>query len=185
MSHQNSSLLDPVFCAQLEQLRIVSRHRVLGTESGQRTSHLLGSSLEFADYRSYAPGDDIRQVDWNAYARLGKWFLKMFLDEREIKLHLLIDTSRSMGFGQPSKGRMAPAGSLAALGYIALHGTDRVGVVSFRDQVVGGLPTLRVKEGFGDCSPFWRRSSLQGRVISMVPLFTRELYPVNADLLLC
>lgn len=184
MSHQNSSLLDPVFCAQLEQLRIVSRHRVLGTESGQRTSHLLGSSLEFADYRSYAPGDDIRQVDWNAYARLGKWFLKMFLDEREIKLHLLIDTSRSMGFGQPSKGRMALQ-LAAALGYIALHGTDRVGVVSFRDQVVGGLPTLRGKGGVRRLLSFLERSSLQGRVISMVPLFTRELYPVNADLLLC
>ncbi len=146
MSKQISSLLDPAFCAQLEQLRLASRHRVLGRQSGQRTSRLLGSSLEFADYRSYAPGDDIRQVDWNAYARLGKWFLKMYLDEREITLHLLIDTSKSMSFGEPSKGDVALR-LAAALGYIALYHTDRVGLITFRERVTSKLPVQQGKRG--------------------------------------
>nr|WP_232345280.1 DUF58 domain-containing protein [Paenactinomyces guangxiensis] len=95
---------------------------------------MLGSSLEFADYRSYYPGDDIRQIDWSAYARLGKWFLKTFLDERETEVHLYLDTSLSMNWNSPAKGRMAIQ-LAAALSYLALHHGDRVSLFSFGHKV--------------------------------------------------
>lgn len=129
-----SSLFDRSFLARLERLKLVSRQLVRGTQSGQRRSQMLGSSLEFADYRSYYPGDDIRQVDWAAYARLGKWFLKTFLDERETEVHLYLDTSLSMGWASPLKSRLAVQLS-AALGYLAMHHADRVGAFAFRERV--------------------------------------------------
>lgn len=139
MSLNGPSLLAPSFLKRLEQLEIGSRRLVRGTQSGSRRSRMLGQSIEFADYRSYTAGDDIRQVDWYAYARLGKWFLKVFLDERELTVSLYIDCSRSMSFGNPSKGRRALE-IAAALGYMSLHRLDRVAVTTFDSRVRNVLP---------------------------------------------
>lgn len=139
MSDDGPSLLSPSFLKRLEQLEIGSRRLIRGTQAGSRRSRMLGQSIEFADYRSYTSGDDIRQVDWYAYARLGKWFLKVFLDERELTVSLYIDCSRSMAFGEPSKGRRALE-IAAALGYMSLHHLDRVSVTTFDQRVRRVLP---------------------------------------------
>ncbi|MEO3947785.1 DUF58 domain-containing protein [Gorillibacterium sp. CAU 1737] len=98
---------------RLEQMMLSSKSRIRGTIQGRRRSKQAGSSLEFADYRLYAPGDDTRQLDWNVYGRTGKPFIKQFLDERELQVHLYIDSSRSMDFGS---GKGAASGDSAAYG---------------------------------------------------------------------
>ncbi|SEN54914.1 DUF58 domain-containing protein [Lihuaxuella thermophila] len=157
-----SSLLDPAFLARLERLKLVSRQLVRGTQSGQRRSRMLGSSLEFADYRSYYPGDDIRQVDWAAYARLGKWFLKTFLDERETEVHLYLDTSLSMGWRTPLKSRLAVQ-LMAALGYLALHHGDRVSAFSFRERVEQRLNSVQGRTGMFRLLRFFDALTFEGK----------------------
>lgn len=98
-----------------------------GQLQGERRSHKRGQSVEFADFRPYTPGDDFRRIDWNAYARLERFFIKLFVEEEDLTVHLLVDVSRSMDWGQPNKldYSLRAAG---ALGYIALAGLDRVTV---------------------------------------------------------
>ncbi len=119
------SLLDPAFLYTLDRLALVSRRARAGTFKGERRSPRRGGSVEFADYREYAPGDDFRQVDWNAYARLERLFLRLFVEEEDATVHILIDASRSMDWGEPSKWLYARRVA-AALGYIALVGMDRL-----------------------------------------------------------
>lgn len=156
-----SALTDPAFLARLERLRLVSRQLVRGVNIGSRRSSIIGSSLEFADYRSYYPGDDIRQVDWSAYARIGKWFLKTFLDERETEVHLYVDTSRSMGWEHGQKGEIALQ-LTAALSYLALHHADRVSISAFRDQVVERLPLQQGRAGMMRVLPFLESLTFAG-----------------------
>lgn len=92
--------------------------------------------MEFADFRPYAPGDDFRRIDWNAYARLERFFIKLFVEEEDLTVHLVVDTSRSMDWGQPNKLAYAIKAA-AALGYIALAGLDRVTV-----RALGGKNNL-------------------------------------------
>ncbi len=120
-----NQLLEPDFLARLERLTLVSRRVYAGQMKGERRSSRRGASVEFADYRNYVPGDDLRRVDWNTYARLERLFLKLFVEEEDLTVHLLLDASRSMSFGEPAKLAYAQRVA-AALGYIALCGFDRV-----------------------------------------------------------
>jgi uncharacterized protein (DUF58 family) len=96
---------------------------------GERRSAQRGQSVEFSDFRPYVPGDDFRRIDWNAYARLERLFLKLFVEEQDLTLHILIDASGSMDWGEPNK--LAFAARLAgALGYVALASLDRVTVTA-------------------------------------------------------
>ncbi|HZS33296.1 MAG TPA: DUF58 domain-containing protein [Methylomirabilota bacterium] len=129
------------FLMQLERLGFVSKRSHVGAVKGERKSPRRGSSVEFADYRPYEVGDDLRYVDWNAFARLNRLFLKVFIDEEDLCIHLLIDASGSMGYGEPSKLQYAVrlAAALAFIGFVNL---ERVGVAVFRDRVAEGwLPT--------------------------------------------
>jgi uncharacterized protein (DUF58 family) len=137
-------LLDPQFLRRLERMQVVSKRMARGTQAGKRRSRNTGSSVEFADYRAYAPGDDLRQLDWNAYARTGKLFLKKFLDEQELHISLYIDCSRSMAYGEPSKFQRAVQ-LAAALGYISLHHFDYVSVYAFDDKISASLRSLHGK----------------------------------------
>lgn len=137
-------LLDPAFLHRLERMRIASNRLARGRQAGKRRSANIGSSVEFADFRTYAPGDDLRQLDWNAYARTGKLFLKQFFDEQELHISLYLDCSRSMSFGQPSKFSRAQQ-LAAALGYLSLHHFDYVSVYAFRDRMEQSLPFLHGK----------------------------------------
>ena len=101
-----------------------------GQLQGERRSPKRGQSVEFADFRPYVIGDDLRRIDWNAYARLERFFIKLFVNEEDLTVHLLIDASRSMDWGDPNKLRYA-ARTAGALGYIALAGLDRVTATAF------------------------------------------------------
>ncbi len=118
-------LLSPSFLHTLDRLTLVSRRARVGTFKGERRSPRRGGSVEFADFREYAPGDDFRQIDWNAYARLERLFLRLFVEEEDTTVHVIVDASQSMDWGQPTKWHYAQRVA-AALGYIALVGMDRL-----------------------------------------------------------
>lgn len=122
---ESSNLLSPQLLTQLERLELVTRKVFRGRLKGERRSKRKGQSVEFADFRSYVPGDDLRFVDWNLYARLDKLFIKLFLEEEDLHFFALIDASRSMEFGEPTKLEYAKQ-LAAALGFIGLCRTDRV-----------------------------------------------------------
>ncbi|WP_058303168.1 DUF58 domain-containing protein [Gorillibacterium timonense] len=107
---------DPRDLYRLERMTLSSKSRIRGTIQGRRRSRQAGSSLEFADYRLYAPGDDTRQLDWNVFGRTGKPFIKQFLDERELQVHLYIDCSRSMDFGGEGGGYVDPGSASSSQG---------------------------------------------------------------------
>jgi uncharacterized protein (DUF58 family) len=123
-------LLDPDFLRKLERLAIAAKRVQLGLSKGERRSKRKGSSVEFADYRDYVQGDDLRFVDWNIYGRLDALYLKLFREQEDLTVHLLIDASRSMSFGTPPKIEFA-CKLAAAIGYIALIGYDRVCLEAF------------------------------------------------------
>lgn len=140
-------LLDPRFLRQLDRLSILTRRAMAGEIQGERRSPKRGASVEFADFRAYTPGDDIRQIDWNLYARMERVFLKLFVAEEELSVHLVVDTSASMDWGDPNKLQFARQAA-AAFGYIALSNLDRVSVTAFAaGSTVGQLPGVRGKRG--------------------------------------
>ena len=137
-----SQLFDELFLRKLERLAILSRRAMAGQLQGERRSPKRGQSVEFADFRPYAPGDDFRRIDWNAYARLERFFIKLFVEEEDLTVHILVDTSRSMDWGQPNKLWYAVRAA-AALGYIALVGLDRVTVAAIGAEVGQTFPPHR------------------------------------------
>jgi uncharacterized protein (DUF58 family) len=142
MSTISPPLLSPEFLAQLERLELVSRKVFRGRMKGERRSKRKGQSVEFADFRNYSHGDDLRFIDWNTYARLDKLFLKMFFEEEDLHFYCLLDASTSMDFGDPTK--MACAKQLAAaLGFIGLVRSDRVKIETIGQPAKQPGPVLR------------------------------------------
>jgi uncharacterized protein (DUF58 family) len=139
---QAEPLLDPRFLARLEQLELVSRKIFLGRMKGERRSKKKGQSVEFADYRNYVVGDDLRFLDWNLYARLDRLFLRLFMEEEDLHFYILIDNSLSMDFGTPTKLHFAKQ-IAAALGFIGLVNLDRVMIEAFNDRLTQTMPSLR------------------------------------------
>ncbi len=135
-------LLSPELLAQLERLELVSRKVFRGRMKGERRSRRKGQSVEFADFRSYVPGDDLRFIDWNTYARLERLFLKLFLEEEDLHFYALIDASPSMDFGQPTKFQYAKQ-LAAALGFVGLVRGDRVKIQTLGQPVGLAAPVLR------------------------------------------
>ena len=149
----DSELLSPDLMAQLERLELVTRKIFRGRLKGERRSKRKGQSVEFADFRNYVAGDDLRTLDWNLYARLDKLIIKLFLEEEDLHFYTLIDASRSMDFGTPTK--LAYAKQLAAsLGFVGLIRADRVcmetlgqgpqqrGPLSGGERVCGGCSNI-------------------------------------------
>src|SRR3981081_96896 len=97
---QPQTLLDSAFLARLEQLELVSRKIFLGRMKGERRSKRKGQSVEFADYRNYVVGDDLRFLDWNLYARLDRLFIRLFMEEEDLHFYVLIDRRLSLDFGK-------------------------------------------------------------------------------------
>lgn len=150
------AILDATFLKKLERLTLATRRPFSGQMKGEKRSLKRGSSIEFADYREYSLGDDLRYVDWNTAARLDKMFLKLFVEEEDLYLALLIDSSKSMDFGSPKKLHYAVR-LAAALGYISLTNYDRVSVQTYADTLGRPMPTQR---GRGGVLPFF--NYLQG-----------------------
>ena len=128
-----STLLPPDLMAQLQRLELVTRKVFRGRMKGERRSKRKGESVEFADFRNYVPGDDLRRLDWNLYARLDRLILKLFLEEEDLHFYTLIDASASMDFGDPTKLQYAKQ-LAAALGFIGLIRSDRICI-----DTIGGL----------------------------------------------
>lgn len=97
-----TQLFDAEFMRKLERLSLISRKLKAGRLKGERRSPKRGQSVEFADYRNYTPGDDLRRVDWNAYARMERLFIKLFQEEEDLTVHILLDASKSMDWGDPN-----------------------------------------------------------------------------------
>lgn len=135
-------LLSPALLAQLERMELVSRKIFRGRMKGERRSKRKGQSVEFADFRNYVAGDDLRFIDWNMYARLDKLFLKLFMEEEDLHFYTLIDVSPSMQFGTPTKFRYAKQ-LAGALGYIGLCRADRVKIEALDGARNSNAPTLR------------------------------------------
>ncbi len=143
-------LLDVDFIHKLDRLDVLSRKILLGKLQGERRSKRKGQSVEFADYRNYVAGDDLRFVDWNLFARLDRLFLRLFMEEEDLSVSVLFDASASMQYGEPEKWRYTQQ-IVAALGYIGLSHYNRVSVYRFdarvRDQLVnqrGRQPVARM-----------------------------------------
>lgn len=137
---QADDLLDPAFMTKLDQLGLVSKKIFAGKLRGERLTKRKGESVEFADYRQYVAGDDLRFLDWNIYARLERLFIKLFLQEEDLHVSVLIDASKSMDWGDPNKGLYARRVA-AAVAYIGLINFDRVSLYTYsnglRQQLAG------------------------------------------------
>lgn len=139
---KTDELLDPEFMAKLDQLSLVSRKIFAGKMRGERLSKRKGESVEFADHRDYVVGDDLRFLDWNIYARLERLFIKLFLEEEDLHVNVLIDVSKSMDWGDPHKG-LYTRRVAAALAYIGLVNFDRISLYAYSNGLQYELAGVR------------------------------------------
>lgn len=144
-----AALLDPPLLRRLEALALQVRRSVSGRMGGERRSNARGRSVEFADFRNYTPGDDFRLIDWNAYARLDRYMLRLFVAEQELPLSIFVDLSGSMDWGNPNKAMTAKrlAGAIA---YVALAALDRVRLTVFAEGPTSGGAPYRGRRAVAD-----------------------------------
>ncbi len=130
-----TEIFDKGFFEKLNTLKMSLNMRLSEGMSGIRKSSAKGNSVEFSDFREYIPGDDIRRIDWNAYGRTDKLYIKQFMEEKEGVYNIFVDTSRSMAFGEMPKSRMALQVA-GALSYVILNNLDRVYVNNMKENSV-------------------------------------------------
>ena len=118
-------ILDGAFLDRLDAAALLLKNPMTGYFGGGRKARSYGSTVEFADFREYFPGDDIRRIDWNVYARFEKYFIRLFTDERQMHNQILVDCSASMACGEPEKAEQALR-IAAAFGYLSVSAMDRV-----------------------------------------------------------
>ncbi len=158
---RQSLLLSPQFMARLDQLDVVSRKLLAGKMKGERRSKRQGQSVEFADFRNYSVGDDLRFIDWNIYARLEKLLLKLFLEEEDLSLYVLLDVSKSCDYGNPNKAFYIKQVA-AALGYIGLVNYNRVTIAAMSDTVVADTGAMRGRTKVNQMMDFVGKLQPQG-----------------------
>ena len=139
-----SALLTPELLRRLEQFQLLAARRAKSSARGERRSKARGQSVEFADHRNYSHGDDFRYIDWNIYGRMDKLLLRLFEEEEDLAIYLIVDASTSMGFADAAKLRYAKRVA-AALAYVGLANLDRVSISSTTDRVMGRMPQTRGK----------------------------------------
>ena len=120
-----NSYLNDQFFSRLETLLLNLRSNLAGYFGGKHLVSTYGQTVEFADYREYQLGDDIRRIDWNLFSRFEKYFLKLFTDKRQMQIQIFLDCSASMGKEEPKKAEYAIAAA-AAIGFLAVHNMDKV-----------------------------------------------------------
>ena len=159
-------MLTDAFLARLDALRLAMRGQALGGAGGSRRSRQTGSSAEFSDYREYIPGDDIRRLDWNALARFDRLYMKLFMEEQESQVTILLDASASM------EAKWGAARSAAeAVGYLALTGGDRLRLHMLKDgrairspQFSGRAAFAKLNTFLDSCVPDGKEGTLTGAV---------------------
>jgi uncharacterized protein (DUF58 family) len=143
-SKQQGDLFDEAFLKKLEYLYIVSKKVFAGRTRAERRTRKTGAGIEFADHRDYVPGDDFRYLDWNLYGRMDKLLLRLFEEEEDLYIYVLLDTSDSMLMGSPPKLHYGMQVA-AALCYVGLANLDRVSLTTFADGLKDRLPPARGK----------------------------------------
>jgi len=194
------SLITPDLLRRLEQFQMLAARRAKSSARGERRSRARGQSVEFADYRNYVPGDDLRYLDWNLFGRLERLFLKLYEEERELPVRIFLDCSESMNFGEPRKFDFARQVA-AAMGYVALCGFDRVTVVPFPNEganvaTTGALRGVRGRKtslqyfqnltklecgGGVDFNEALRRGALEARQAGVAVVLTDFLDPAGYE----
>src|ERR1700727_2110417 len=143
MAEARRSFLESAVLGRLMALPLHARQAMLGSVSGKHRSPIRGSSLEFAQYRKYVPGDDTRRLDWRTWGRSDRFYIKQFEADTNLRLCLLMDTSGSMDFGPEGATRFDYARKLAgSLGYFAADQGDAVGLWALAEEP-GGVPARR------------------------------------------
>lgn len=138
------SFLDPQVLARLASVPFLARRSMMGNVSGRHPSPHRGSSVEFAEYRKYVPGDDVRRMDWRAYGRTDRFYVKEFEADTNLRCCLVLDTSGSMQFGSQGTTKIQYAKQIAGtLGYLAVQQGDAVGLACVANGVVTNLPPKR------------------------------------------
>lgn len=144
-----TELLEPQLIAKLDQLEVLSRKIFRSRQKGERRSRRKGTSIEFADYREYVPGDDTRYLDWNIFGRLERLYIKLFFEEEDLSFYVLVDTSASMNFGEPMTKFEYARKLAAALGYVALKNQDKFGVTQVGNRAESRFRPVRGKGQLG------------------------------------
>jgi len=135
---------DPAIAARLSAIPLISRSAMIGGVSGRHKSPHRGASVEFAEYRKYVPGDDLRRLDWRAYGRTDRFYVKEFEADTNLRLVLVVDTSGSMNFGSVGMSKWEYARQLATtLAYLAIQQGDAAGLVCASNSITHRLPTRR------------------------------------------
>ena len=158
---KNRFPLDAGILQRLDNLALLTRRSMATGRPGRRRSPMAGSSMEFADYRRYSPGDDFRRIDWRAYARLERLFLRVFEAEENITVTILIDCSDSMHHGTPSKIALATT-IAAALAYVSLKCEDSVVVGALTDRLVASRRVGNGKNSIWTVGEFLNRLPRSG-----------------------
>lgn len=156
-----AELFDEAFLKKLEYLSLVAKRVFAGSSRAERRTRKIGSGIEFADHREYSAGDDFRYLDWNLYGRLDRLLLRLFEEEEDLYIYLLIDVSDSMLMGTPPKLNYA-AQLCAALCYVGLANLDRVSIVAFSDGLREQLPAARGKGRIFKVFDFLRQTPVGG-----------------------
>jgi uncharacterized protein (DUF58 family) len=154
-------LFDEEFQRKLEYLAMVSRRVFSGAMRAERRTKRTGSGVEFADHREYTPGDDFRYLDWRAYARFDRLLLRLFEEEEDLSIYLIVDNSWSMGFGDGQKLKYAKM-LCAALAYVGLANLDRVAIVTANDEISGRMEPTRSKKRIFRVFQFLNRVDADG-----------------------
>jgi uncharacterized protein (DUF58 family) len=165
LSDDPDVLLDGTFLRQVESLHFNAPRAMTAGLAGEHASRRKAHSVEFADHRNYAPGDDFRLIDWNVYARLGELCLKLTEARENLSIHLLVDCSASMDWGRPNKLLYAKR-IAAALGALALASYDTVHLGAFGDDITAVFPPLRGRAAVG---------TLLGHLRGLAPGSTTDL----------
>jgi uncharacterized protein (DUF58 family) len=158
-----SGLFDERFLRTLEHLHMVSRKMFAGNLRAERRTRKVGSGIEFADHRTYARGDDFRYIDWNLYGRLDKLLLRLFEEEEDLYIYILLDISDSMAIGTPLPKLHYAMQVGAALTYVGLANLDRVAIIPFAGKLIDRLPPSRGKNRIFRVFEFLRSCDIGGQ----------------------
>lgn len=158
-------MLTDAFLSRLDALRLSMKDEARGGAGGLRRSRNLGISAEFSDFREYVPGDDVRRLDWNAYARFDKLFMKLFIEEQEAMVTVMVDGSASMAAKRATGIQLAEA-----LSYLALNGGDRLRIAWLEEGGAYLSPLLSGRSAYARASAFLQERQMAGRVDLMASI---------------
>lgn len=172
-------MLTDAFLSRLDALRLGIHHPAQGGAGGTRRSRSLGSSAEFSDFREYTPGDDVRRLDWNAYARFDRLFMKLFAEEQESAVTILLDTSASM-----TAKRELALQAAEVLGYLALSGGDRLRIVLLQGTGHASSPWFAGRRAYPQAAAFLDGAVFTGTASLLDGLQSVEHMPKGLSLLI-